>query len=73
MIYVFGLIIGYLAIVQQGLLQQFTWSAGMLYYGVAFIIGWSVVIYFLAKWYIRKLYGNYLRELQQQLKEIENG
>lgn len=72
-IYVFGLIIGYLVISKQGLLQQFTWSASMLYYGIAFIIGWSVIIYFTAKWYIRKLYGNYLLQLQQQLADIENG
>jgi len=72
-IYVFGLIIGYLVISKQGLLQQFNWSKTMLYYGLAFIMGWSVIIYFLSKWYIRKLYGKYLLQLQQQLKDIENG
>ncbi len=72
-VYVFGCIIGYLVLSKEGLLQNFNWSTTMLYYGIAFIIGWSVIIYFLAKWYIRKLYGNYLLQLQQQLKDIENG
>ena len=72
-IYIFGLIIGYLDISKQGQLLQFNWSKEMLYYGIAFITGWSAIIYFLSKWYIRKLYGNYLLQLKQQLKDIENG
>jgi hypothetical protein len=72
-IYVFGLIIGYLDVSKQGLLEQFHLSKQMLVYGVIFIACWSIIIYFLSKWYIRKLYGNHLLQLQQQLKDIENG
>lgn len=71
-IFIFGLIAGYMDISQQNLLQQFHWSKGLIFYSI-FFIAWSVLIYFFAKWYIRKLYGNYLLQLQQQLKEIENG
>ncbi|HTL09290.1 MAG TPA: hypothetical protein VL307_13565 [Chitinophagaceae bacterium] len=72
-IYCFGLLIGYVELSSNGLLQQFAWSEGMLYAGIAFIVGWSVFIFFISKWYIRKLYGHYLLQLQQQLKDIENG
>jgi hypothetical protein len=71
-IFVFGLIAGYMDISQQRLLQQFHWSKGLIFYSI-FFTGWSVLIYFFAKWYIRKLYRNYLLQLQQQLKDIENG
>ncbi len=45
---------------------------GTLFY-IAFAIVWSVLMYFFTKWYIKKLYGNYLQQLKDQLKELENG
>ena len=71
-IFIFGLITGYLDIAAQGLLPRFQWSRGLGVYTIVFI-AWSVIIYFFSKWYIRKLYGNYLLQLRRQLKEIENG
>ena len=71
-IYVFGLITGYMDVAQKGLQQQFHWSTGFWIYTMVFF-AWSVIIYFFNRWYIRKLYGNYLEQLQQQLKDIENG
>ncbi|MEO5683272.1 MAG: hypothetical protein ABIQ88_11565 [Chitinophagaceae bacterium] len=72
-IFIFGLITGYMDVSRQGLLYQFHWSAGMLWYVIAFIISWPAIIYIFSRWHIRKLYGNYLLQLQQQLKDIENG
>lgn len=72
-VYILGCIIGYLVLVKEGWLQNFNWSKTMLYYGIAFIAGWSLLIYFLAKWYIKKLYGKHLLQLEQQLRDIENG
>ena len=71
-IFIFGLITGYLDIAAQGLLPRIQWSRGLGVYTIVFI-AWSVIIYFFSKWYIRKLYGKYLLQLRQQLKEIENG
>jgi hypothetical protein len=71
-IFIFGLITGYLNVSQQGLIRQFQWSKGIIFYTIAFM-AWSVIIYFFSRWYIRKLYGNYLLQLQQQLKDMENG
>ena len=71
-IFIFGLVTGYLDVSQQGLVQKFQWSKGILFYTISFI-AWSVIIYFFSRWYIRKLYGKYLLQLQQQLKDIENG
>jgi hypothetical protein len=72
-IYAFGLITGYLDIAEKGLLPQFHWSDTLLLYTVGFLCGWTLLTWLFAKWYIKKLYGNYLYQLQQRLKEIENG
>lgn len=32
----------------------------------------SVVMYFFAKWYIKKLYGNYIKELSNLLEELQS-
>ena len=39
---------------------------------IAWFIGWSAFMYFFTKWYLRKLYGKYMEELKNQLKELEN-
>jgi hypothetical protein len=72
-IYAFGLISGYLDIAEKGLLPQFRWSNTMLLYTVGFLAGWTFFTWFFAKWYIKKLYGNYLHLLEQRLKDVENG
>lgn len=32
---------------------------------------WSAFMYYFTKWYIKKLYGNYLEQLKKQYKELE--
>lgn len=41
----------------------------LAYLGTA--TAWSVMMYFIAKWYIKKLYGNHLTELKEQLRELQ--
>ncbi|MFT3934307.1 MAG: hypothetical protein QM726_11865 [Chitinophagaceae bacterium] len=72
-IFAFGFIALYIDISKQGLFQQFHFTPKMILSAITFIIIWSALIYILSKWYIRKLYGNYLHQLKQQLKDIENG
>lgn len=45
---------------------------GTMFY-IAWAIVWSILMYFFTKWYIKKLYGNYLQQLKDQLKELQNG
>ena len=71
-VFIFGLIAGYLYISGDAGIGHFNWFRGILFYTIAFT-GWCIVIYFFTRWYIKKLYGNYLSQLQQQLKDIENG
>lgn len=37
----------------------------------AWFIGWSAFTYFITRWYLKKLYGNYISDLKKQLKELE--
>jgi len=71
-VFIFGLIAGYLEITGDARVQFFNWFRGILFYTIAFILWW-IIMYFFTRWYIKKLYGNYLMQLQQQLKDIENG
>jgi len=70
--FVFGLATGFLNIKSGEGLNHFNWQRAMVFYSGWFIV-WSVIMYFLCKWYIRKLYGKYLQQLEEQLKDIENG
>jgi len=70
--FIFGLITGYLDVSGNTALKNFNWLRGILFYTGWFLL-WSAIMYFFTRWYIRKLYGNYLLQLQQQLKDIENG
>jgi hypothetical protein len=70
--FIFGLIAGYLVIKGDAGLKNFNWMKWILFYSGWFIL-WSAIMYFFAKWYIKKLYGDYLLQLRQQLKDIENG
>ncbi len=47
-------------------------TGGWMFYA-AWFIGWSVLMYYFTRWYLKKLYGNYLHELKVQLKELEGG
>ena len=71
-IFLTGLVVGYVDLQKRGLVQGFRWSAGITYYTIAFGI-WSLAMLYFTRWYINQLYGNYLRTLKQQLEEIENG
>jgi hypothetical protein len=70
--FVFGLVTGYLDISADLSIKKFNWTRGLIFYSVFFIC-WSVFTYFFTKWYIKKLYGKYLHQLKEQLKELENG
>ncbi|MEN9686095.1 MAG: hypothetical protein RLZZ28_1881 [Bacteroidota bacterium] len=37
---------------------------------VIYLIGFTVLVYYFTKWYLRKLYGNYLAELKECMKEL---
>jgi len=71
--FVLGLITGYLDVMHQPLLaRDFRWTKGLFVY-IGLFAGWSLLMYVFAKWYIRKLYGNYLSVIRMQLEELENG
>jgi hypothetical protein len=70
--FLLGLVIGYLDVLQQGLANSFKWGRGILFYTGCYFL-WTIFMYFFSKWYIKKLYGNYLEQLKAQLKDLENG
>jgi hypothetical protein len=70
--FIFGLITGYLEIQGGIAIKNFNWLRGIIFYTSLFIF-WSATTWFFTKWYIKKLYGNYLEQLKEQLKELENG
>ena len=39
---------------------------------IAYIILFSAGMYYFTKWYLKKLYGNYLKQLEQLIEELEN-
>lgn len=67
--FIFGLITGFLSL---GGMKGFNWQKALFFYTCCFLF-WSIIMYFFSKWYIRKLYGNYLAQLRDQIKDIENG
>lgn len=70
--FIFGLITGFLNVKGETGIRNFNWQKAILFYTGWFIF-WSVIMYFFSRWYIKKLYGNYLQQLKEQLKDIENG
>jgi hypothetical protein len=71
--FVAGLATGYADIMHQPLLaQNFHWIKGVAVY-VALFAAWSLIAWLFSKWYIKKLYGNYLNDIRNQLKDLENG
>lgn len=70
--FVFGLVTGYMDVTGNLAIKHFNWTRGLIFY-CAFFIFWSIFTYFFTKWYIRKMYGKYLQQLKEQLKELENG
>lgn len=40
---------------------------------LAWMVILSLFVYFLSRWYLRKLYGNHLDDLRNQIRELENG
>lgn len=71
-IFIFGLITGFLGLNDKAVPVDFNWQRSILFYTCWFIF-WSAVMYFFSRWYIKKLYGNYLQQLKEQLRDIENG
>ncbi|MEP6749053.1 MAG: hypothetical protein ABJB86_15075 [Bacteroidota bacterium] len=70
--FVVGLITGFITVHSDTAIINFHWQKAIFFYVGCFIL-WSALMYFFSKWYIKKLYGNYLLQLKEQLKEIENG
>ena len=70
--FIFGLITLYLIVKGDSSIKNYNWQRGIFFYLGWFAI-WAAVMYLFSKWYIKKLYGNYLVQLKQQLKDIENG
>jgi hypothetical protein len=62
-------VIGLLTI-NTGNKEIFTTKGWTIY--TAWFVGWTAFMYFFTKWYLRKLYGKYMEELKNQLKELEN-
>lgn len=70
--FVLGLITGYLDISVQAAGIGFSFTKAASVY-IAFFLSWSVFMYFFSKWYIKKQYGNHLKQLKEQLEDIKNG
>jgi MFS family permease len=71
--FIAGMITGYADITSsRQVFTKLAWRNTILYYVVFFAL-WSVLMYFFTRWFIKKLYGNYLQQLTDQLKELENG
>lgn len=71
--FVLGLATGYADIMHQPLLaQNFHWARGLAAY-ITLFAAWSLIAYVFSKWYIKKLYGNYLNDIRNQLEDLENG
>ena len=70
--FIFGLITGFLSLNSSAGMKNFNWQLSIFFYTCWFVF-WSAIMYFFSKWYIKKLYGNYLQQLKEQLKDIENG
>ena len=70
--FIFGLITGFLRLNGATPIMNFNWQRSIIFYAAWFIF-WSVMMYYFSKWYIKKLYGNYLQQLKEQLRDIENG
>ncbi len=43
----------------------------MIVFLIIYIIVFSISVYFFTKWYIKKLYGNYLKRLEGYINELE--
>lgn len=71
-VFVLGIIVGYIDINASGLVKQFHYVRGLIFY-FAWFVFWSVFMYFFTRWYIKKLYGKYVTQLKNQLTELENG
>jgi hypothetical protein len=72
LVFVLGIIVGYIDIRVSGLEKSFHYTRGLIFYFVWFLF-WSVIMYFFTRWYIKKLYGKYITQLKNQLIELENG
>lgn len=70
--FIFGLITGFFSLANTVDQKNFNWQRSVFFYSCWFVF-WSVIMYFFSKWYIKKLYGNYLHQLKEQLRDIENG
>lgn len=70
--FIFGLITGFFSLNNTADLKIFNWQRSVFFYTCWFVF-WSAIMYFFSKWYIKKLYGNYLEQLKEQLRDIENG
>ncbi|MEP7319126.1 MAG: hypothetical protein ABI921_10300 [Panacibacter sp.] len=52
-------------------LLTFNWSVLKITFVVVYILAFVLAAYYFTRWYIKKLYGNYLEQLQLLIKELE--
>lgn len=48
-----------------------TASTKQLIFFIAWAVAFTIAMYYFTRWYLKKLYGNYLNELQELIKELE--
>lgn len=56
----------------QSILHYFTRKWQVLVFFAVYIIVFTVSAYYLSKWYLKKLYGNYLTQLKEYVLELDN-
>jgi len=49
-------------------LPDLAWKIGIV---ILYLVIFSRVMYYLTKWYLKKLYGNYLQQLESLIEELE--
>lgn len=74
--FMFSLILSYAEPIEIPEIEKFSikvftarWQV-MVFLGV-YMITLAVVLYYFTKWYLKKLYGNYLKELKQYINELD--
>ncbi|MEO6000950.1 MAG: hypothetical protein ABIN89_29155 [Chitinophagaceae bacterium] len=72
LIFLLAFVSGYLDYRSQPLSLNNTFSLLNIWAYIGISALWSFAMYFFTKWYIKKLYGEHLNKLKEQLKELQN-
>jgi len=73
LMFLLAFVAGYLDYRSRSFIQDssFFWPRVWVFFGTAVL--WTSVMYFFTRWYIKKLYGNYLKKLKEQFEELQVG